>query len=41
MQKTATKKTIYPRKEIILKMAKDSHNAKAIAQSKYSVRAKK
>ena len=37
MQKMATKKSNYPKYESILKMAKNGHNAKAIAHAKYSV----
>ena len=34
MQKTAPKKRYYSKNEIILKMAKNGHNAKAIAHAK-------
>ena len=37
MQKTAPKNSLYSRNESILKMAKNGHNAKAIAHAKYSV----
>ena len=41
MQKTATKKSNYPKNESLLKMAKNGHNAKAIAHAKYLVWVKK
>ena len=37
MQKTARKNTSYWKNESILKIAKNGHNAKAIAHKKYSV----
>ena len=41
MQKTAPKDSPYSKNESILKMAKNGHNAKAIAHAKYSVWVKK
>ena len=41
MQKTATKKSNYPKNESLLKRAKNGHNAKVIAHAKYSVSVKK
>ena len=41
MQKTAPKKRNYPKNESTLKMAKNGHNVKAIANAKYSVWVKK
>ena len=41
MQKTAQKNSLYSKNEIILKMAKNGHNAKAIAHAKYSLWVKK
>ena len=41
MKKTAPKKSNYPKNESILKIAKNGHNAKAIAHAKYLVWAKK
>ena len=41
MQKTASKNSQYSKNESILKMAKNGHNAKAIAHAKYSVWLKK
>ena len=41
MQRTAPKNSLYSTKESILKMAKNGHNAKAIAHAKYSVWVKK
>ena len=41
MQKTAPKNSYYSRNESILKIAKNGHNAKAIAHAKYSVCVKK
>ena len=41
MQKTAPKNSQYWKNESILKMAKNGHNAKAIAHAKYSVWVKK
>ena len=35
MQKTRLQKTAYSKNESILKMAKNGHNAKAIAHAKY------
>ena len=37
MQKTAQKNSLYSKNEMNFKMAKRGHNAKAIAQAKYSV----
>ena len=41
MQKTARKTSLYSKNESILKMAKNGHNARAIAHAKYSVWVKK
>ena len=41
MQKTAPKNSEYSKNESILKVAKNGHNAKAIAHAKYSVWVKK
>ena len=41
MQKTAPKNSYNSKNESILKMAKNDHNAKAIAHAKYSVWVKK
>ena len=41
MQKTDPKNSQYSKNENILKMAKNGHNAKAIAHAKYSVLVKK
>ena len=41
MQKTARKNSLYSKNESILKMAKNGHNAKAIAHAKYLLWVKK
>ena len=41
MQKTAPKNSLYSKNESIFKMAKNGHNAKAMAHAKYSVWVKK
>ena len=41
MQKTALKNSYFLKGESILKMAKNGHNAKALAHAKYSVWVKK
>ena len=41
MQKTAPKNSSYSKNESILKVAKNGHNAKAIAHAKYSLWVKK
>ena len=41
MQKTVPENSLYSKNESILKMAKNGHNAKAIAHAKYSVWVKK
>ena len=37
MRKTAPKNSLYSKEESILKMAKNGHNAKAIAHEKWAV----